>query len=84
MRAETRFGRALRAAGIPLFVAAVVSMSAVDHPKTGWGVNTRLALVFAVVDEGRLTIDSYHRRPPTQTSDKAFHRGISTATRSSV
>ena len=70
-----RFASQLRAAGIPLFVAALVSMAAVDHPKTGWGVNTRLALIFAVVDEGRLEIDSYHLRAPTATGDKAVHDG---------
>jgi hypothetical protein len=72
---QNRFAPLLRAAGIPLFAAALVSMAAVDHPRTGWGVNTRLALVFAVVDEGRLAIDSYHLRPPTATFDKAVHGG---------
>lgn len=41
----------------------------------GWNVNSRLALVYAVVDEHRLTIDSFHERPGYATGDKAFFDG---------
>jgi hypothetical protein len=37
--------------------------------------NTRLGLIFAIVQEGRLTIDSYYDTPATQTSDIAFNNG---------
>ncbi len=37
--------------------------------------NSRLDLVYALVDEGRLTIDSFHARPETFTGDKAFRDG---------
>lgn len=47
----------------------------VTHPGTGWNVNTRLALVFAVVDRGELSIDAYHETPPTTTQDKAVYDG---------
>jgi hypothetical protein len=64
-----------RAAGVWLFLAVLISMVFVEHPKAGWGVRSRLALVFAVVDEGRFTIDSYHAVHPTTTGDKAFYDG---------
>lgn len=41
-----------------------------EHP--GWNVNTRLALTYAIVDEHRLTIDSFHALPEYETHDKAF------------
>ncbi len=37
--------------------------------------NSRLGLIFAVVHEGRLTIDSYHNAEGTSTIDKAFANG---------
>jgi hypothetical protein len=37
--------------------------------------NSRLDLTFAIVQEGRLTIDSYHDQEGTQTIDKAFFNG---------
>jgi hypothetical protein len=39
------------------------------HP--GWNVNSRLALVYAVVDEHRLAIDTFHESPGYETLDKA-------------
>ncbi len=38
-------------------------------------VNSRLGLVLAIVNEGRVTIDSYHDQPLTRTIDKAFYKG---------
>ena len=58
-----------------LFLAVLLSTVLVDHDKAGWGVRSRLALVFAVVDEGRFSIDSYHAVHPTTTGDKAFYEG---------
>ena len=40
-----------------------------------WNGNSRLALVFAVVREGRLTIDSFHDQPGIDTGDKALYNG---------
>lgn len=37
--------------------------------------NSRLGLTFAIVQEGRLTIDSFHDQEGTQTIDKAFYNG---------
>jgi hypothetical protein len=64
-----------RRAGLLLFLAVFVAAAALHHPRTGWNVNSRLALVFAVVDRGSLAIDAYHDRPDTGTMDKALYRG---------
>ena len=37
--------------------------------------NSRLGLIFALVQEGHLTIDSFHHRDGTQTIDKSFYNG---------
>ncbi len=58
-----------------VFAAAFFSMAFVHHPQTGWNVNTRLALVFAVADEHTFSIDSYHAVRKTETGDKAFFEG---------
>jgi hypothetical protein len=41
----------------------------------GWNGNSRLGLTFAMVEEGRLTIDSYHNQEETATKDKAIYNG---------
>lgn len=41
----------------------------------GWNGNSRLDLTFAFVQEGRLTIDSFHTQEDTYTRDKAFFDG---------
>src|SRR5215210_178809 len=41
----------------------------------GWNGNSRLDLTFAIVQEGRLTIDSFHNQEGTFTKDKAFYEG---------
>jgi hypothetical protein len=58
-----------------IFAAVVLSLVFLDHPDTGWGVNSRLNLVFAVVDHGTFAIDAYHEVPPTLTYDKAYFDG---------
>ena len=40
-----------------------------------WNGNSRLGLIFAVVREGRLSIDSYHNEPGLRTGDKSFYNG---------
>jgi hypothetical protein len=40
-----------------------------------WNGNSRLGLTFALVEEGRLTIDSFHNREGTVTGDKSFSNG---------
>ena len=40
-----------------------------------WNANSRFALIFAIVREGRLTIDSFHNRESTETGDKAYYNG---------
>jgi hypothetical protein len=58
-----------------LFLTVILSSCFLHHPNTGWNVNTRLALVFAVVDGGTLSIDDYHDLPPYETMDKAVFEG---------
>ena len=41
----------------------------------GWNGNSRLGLTFAMVEEGRLTIDSFHNQVGTFTKDKALYEG---------
>jgi hypothetical protein len=41
----------------------------------GWNGNSRLGLTFAIVEEGRLTIDSFHNQVGTFTKDKAIYEG---------
>jgi hypothetical protein len=67
--------RFLRLPLILLFVALLLSMAVVYHPSTGWNVNTRLNLVFAVVDRGTIHIDAFHETPPYDTGDKALFDG---------
>jgi hypothetical protein len=40
-----------------------------------WNGNSRLGLTFAIVEEGRLTIDSFHDQGGTFTEDKAIYNG---------
>jgi hypothetical protein len=40
-----------------------------------WNGNSRLGLTFAIVQEGRLTIDSFHDQQGIDTGDKAIYNG---------
>jgi hypothetical protein len=40
-----------------------------------WNGNSRFGLIFAIVQEGRLAIDTYHNREGTKTGDKAYFNG---------
>lgn len=62
-------------AGVLLLVAILVPMWAVHHPGTGWNVNTRLALVYAVVEQGTFSINAFHDTPELETMDKALFEG---------
>jgi hypothetical protein len=58
------------------FLAAVLATSyGYFSPFGGWNANSRLALVFAVLDDGALNIDAYHDAPLTRTGDKAVYAG---------
>src|SRR4030043_57630 len=41
----------------------------------GWNGNSRFGLIFAIVQEGRLTIDSFHAKNGTKTDDKSYFNG---------
>ncbi|MEQ1703538.1 MAG: hypothetical protein ABMA25_25810, partial [Ilumatobacteraceae bacterium] len=58
-----------------LAASLLLATCVLSHPQTGWNVNTRLDLVFAVVDHGELHIDRYHEEPETNTYDKAYFDG---------
>lgn len=58
-----------------LFLAVVLPGATFYHGTTDWNVNTRLALVFAIVDQQTVSIDFYHDLPPYQTDDKALYKG---------
>lgn len=67
-------GSILRA-GWLLFAALLLALAIPYHPNTGWNVNSRMALVRAIADEGVLTIDSYHEEGELATGDKAVYEG---------
>lgn len=56
------------------FLLLAVAYSYFYHDPA-WNGNSRLALVYAVVREGRLTIDSFHDQPGIDTGDKALYEG---------
>lgn len=58
-----------------LFLCTLVFLALVYQPHTGWNVNTRLALVFAIIDHGTFRIDDYHATPQLETGDKALFEG---------
>jgi len=41
----------------------------------GYNGNSRFGLIFAIVQEGRLSIDSYHDKVDTKTGDEAYYNG---------
>ena len=80
--ASARSGKRLadRPAALPvlLFCSLFFSFAYFNHLAAGWNVNTRLALVYAIVERGTVAIDSYHDSPAMpflQTMDKAFYNG---------
>ena len=59
-----------------IFIAAIVVMAAMHTANTSWNVNSRMALVFAVVDRGTFAIDGYEGDGDIfPTSDKAAFGG---------
>ncbi len=64
--------RCTRITALLLFIGAFLTMALLHHPVGGWNANTRLALVFSVVDFQTLSIDAYHDVPPYDTGDKAY------------
>ncbi|MDX1971657.1 MAG: hypothetical protein SFY68_03900, partial [Candidatus Sumerlaeia bacterium] len=58
---------------VAVFLMALAALLMTHHPNTGWNVNTRLALVVAVVENGTFSIDGLHEEgAPYFTMDKAF------------
>ena len=55
-----------------VFLLLAITYSYFYHDP-GWNGNSRLGLTFAVVEEGHLTIDSFHNQVNTFTRDKAIY-----------
>jgi hypothetical protein len=58
-----------------IFLALFVTYGYFLRGFSGDNANSRLDLVFALVHEGRLTIDSFHDTPGMFTMDKSFYNG---------
>lgn len=61
-----------------LFLVLWVSLAYFHHRQAGWNVNSRLALTYAVVEQGTVAIDAYHDNPfmpYLSTNDKAVFDG---------
>lgn len=69
--------RALQRRMVALWLGLAVLLAAMtlDPRITGWNVNSRLALVLAIVDEGTFSIDTYHDTEILYTEDKALFEG---------
>jgi hypothetical protein len=65
-----------RAGAIGIFATAMIVMASAHTANTSWNVNSRMALVFAVVDRGTFAIDGYHGdNDILPTGDKAAFGG---------
>ena len=65
-----------RRGAVAIFAAALILMGSLHSSNTSWNVNSRMGLVFAVVERGSFSIDGYdeeHEAFPTM--DKAFYNG---------
>ena len=58
-----------------LVFALLLFVSAYFYQDPGWNGNSRLGLTFAIVQEGRFTIDSFHETSKLATGDKSFYNG---------
>jgi hypothetical protein len=59
-----------------IIAAALIVMGSFHSAFTGWNINTRMALVLAIVDRGTFVIDGYEAvGAPFETSDKALYEG---------
>lgn len=45
------------------------------YQASGWNGSSRFGLIFAIIEEGRLTIDTYHNLQGTWTGDAAYFNG---------
>jgi hypothetical protein len=75
-----RIKNAARRNAVPLvlFFSLWFTFAYFNHLRPGWNVNSRLDLVYALVERGTFAIDAYHddvKNPLTATGDKAFYGG---------
>ena len=63
---------------LALFFSLWFTFAYFNHLRPGWNVNSRLDLVYALVERGTFAIDAYHddkKNRLTATGDKAFYGG---------
>ena len=58
-----------------LFLMALVAYGYFFHRFRFWNVNSRLALTYAIVDQGTFRIDDYVNHPYYETFDRAYYDG---------
>lgn len=58
-----------------IFVSLFITYAYFFHKDAGYNVNTRISLVYALVDQGTFRIDAYHDKEPYYTMDKAYYNG---------
>jgi len=58
-----------------IFVSLFITYAYFFHKGSGWNVNSRVDLVYALVDQGTFRIDAYHDKVPYKTMDKAYYNG---------
>src|ERR1022692_4419689 len=65
-----------RLGAVAIFAAAMLTMGSFHQEHTTWNLNSRMALVFAVVERGTFAIDGYDGdRDILPTMDKALYNG---------
>ncbi len=71
--------QSMKLAGFFLFLSVLLSMVLLYHPQPpgtpDWNENTRMNLIFALVEERRWTIDSFFDQDPYRTRDVAYFDG---------
>lgn len=58
-----------------IFISLFVTYAYFFHKQAGYNVNSRIDLVYALVDQGTFRIDAYHNKEPYDTMDKAYYNG---------
>ena len=56
-----------------IFVLLFITYAYFFHKDAGWNINSRVDLVYALVDQGTFRIDAYHDKDPYYTMDKAYY-----------
>ena len=60
---------------IVVFASLMMTFIYFEERLAGWNANTRIALTYAIVEQGTFSIDRYHEVRCLQTGDKAYYDG---------